>query len=291
MRIADVTSTYTISTRLQNIKSQEAKLTEQLLSGKTVNSLQDNASLANTLLVSQADRERLVQLNSNSALANNTAQAGIDALTHIGDVNKLALSIAESVAEDGTSAASRNIDSLIEDVLATANTKYNGEYIFAGGSSGSSTAPFSYDSASGQYVYNGSGTARSYEVSDGASVSPYNTDSGNQAILDTLNSLVALRDAIQSGDSDDLSVATDALENANDAIVDASADLGMVQFRLGVLDSRNAAKYSVLDTADDNATKADENETTVKLLAAQNAYSAALQSAAKILDMSLLDYI
>ncbi|MBN1404417.1 MAG: hypothetical protein JW942_08145 [Opitutales bacterium] len=290
MRISDVTSTYTISSRLMNIKSEEAQITEELLTGRKINSLQDDAAVGNSLLLSQAERERLVQYNSNSTLSNSIAQSGIDALKHIGEVNELALSIAESSTEDDSTTAVKNLDSLIEDVLATANTKFGDEYIFAGTASASDTAPFTLD-ATGQYIYNGTAEGRSIEVSDGISVSPFTGSEGTQAILDTLNSLVLLRDAVAANDKDEIATQSAALESADDAVLEASSDLGMVQYRLEIMDTRNAAKYSAYDKAESNATAADENESTVNLLATQNAYSAALQTAAKILDMSLLDYI
>jgi len=291
MRISDVSSTYSISQQLQQLKNQEAKLQAQLVSGKSVSTLQDDSDAANTLLVSQSEREKLVQLNNNSSIANNISQAGINALDHIQDVNDLAMSLAESASEDSSSVTAASVDSLIEDVLSTANTKYGDDYLFAGTASGSSTAPFSLDQTTGLYVYNGSGDGRSFEVSGGVSVSPFTSDSENQAILDTLNSLVSLRDGISANDSDAISTATESLQTADDSLLDASGDLGMVQYRLELLDARNAAKYSVYDDAEETATNADENETTVMLLAAQNAYSAALQSAAKILDNTILDYI
>ncbi|MFA5257590.1 MAG: hypothetical protein WC360_05510 [Opitutales bacterium] len=291
MRISDVSSAFTLTNQLQNIKGQQTRLQEQLLSGKSVNRLEDNPSVANSVLGSQAAREKLVQMNDNSKLANNISQAGIDALDHVREVNKLAMSIAESEDTAGYVASASNLDTLIQDVLATANTKYGDDYLFAGTASGSLTPPFSFDEESGQYVYNGSGDGRSFEVSGGVSLSPFASSGDNQAILDTLNSLVSLRDAMSAGDVDAIAAATDSLQTADDAILDTSSDLGMVQYRLEILDNRNAAKYSVYDNAEENATNADENETTVALLASQNAYSAALQSSSMILQTSILDYI
>jgi flagellar hook-associated protein 3 FlgL len=275
---------------LQSLKSGENKVQTELLTGKKVNTLEDDASLANTLLVSQSDRERLVQYNTNAKLSDNIAEAGVDALGHIGDENALALSIAEDDTVDGAAAATR-IDAIIEDVLATANTKYGDDYLFAGSASGSGTAPFTYDSAQGKYVYNGSGDGRSIEVSDGATVSPFASSDDNQAILDSLNSMLSLRNALSGDDDTAKSSAMAALQTADDNVTASQSDLSMVQYRLEILTERNSAKYSLYDTAQDTATKADENESTVKLLAYQNAYTAALQSASKIMSQTLLDYV
>jgi len=289
MRISDASYSYSVSNLLQKIKSDETELNKQLVSGKRIDEVADDASLSNTILLSQTEREKLVQLNANSQLADSTAGAGIEALEHIQEIDELALVMAETGMEDTSVADS--IDGLITDLLATANEKYGDESLFAGLDGSASTAPFTYDAANGHYVYNGSGEGRSFEVSEGVSVSPFAGSEASQAILSSLNSLVAMRNAIAAGDTDAISSAMDSLQTADDSIVDASSELGIVQSRLAILDARNAAKYSNYDNAEEIATSADENETTVKLLAAQNAYSAALQSAAKILDTTLLDYI
>jgi flagellin-like hook-associated protein FlgL len=55
--------------------------------------------------------------------------------------------------------------------------------------------------------------------------------------------------------------------------------------------TRNTDNYTNLNNAEETATNSDENEVTTKLLAAQNAYSAALQCTSTILSKSLLDYM
>jgi flagellin-like hook-associated protein FlgL len=278
-----------MTTQLQSFKKQESDLTTELTSGKAVATLQDDPSLANTVLNSQVDREQLVQQNANASLATNTAQAGIDDLSYINDELDLAQTEAESGQTD--SSVSTNIDSIINEVLATANGKYGDDYLFAGSASGSTTAPFSYDSTSGQYVYNGSGDGRQMEVSDGVTVTPFTSDSDNQAIVSALNSLLSLRDAIASSDTDAISTATAALSTAQDTLTDASSSLGTTQSRIDLITTRNSNRYTNLDSAEESATNSDENEVTAKLLAAQNAYSAALQGTSMLLDESLLDYL
>jgi flagellin-like hook-associated protein FlgL len=144
----------------------------------------------------------------------------------------------------------------------------------------------------GKYVYNGSsGNGREIKVADGVEMSPFADEEGRAAILDTLNSLVDLRNAIASADKDTISAATEKLSIAQDTVVDATSDISTTQSRLSLIANRNAAQYTNLDDAEEAATNVSEEETTVKLLAAQQAYSAALQGTSLLLGQSLLDYL
>jgi flagellar hook-associated protein 3 FlgL len=293
MRISDASTAYSLINQLQSIKSEQLELESSLVSGKSVDSVSDDPALGGTLLKSQVSREKLIQQNENSTLCDNIAQAGIDTLSYMSDEVDLALEVAESASSDTDSASSyaSEIDDIISGVLSAANTTYGDDYIFAGSASGSDTEPYSYDETTGQYVYSGSGDGRQIEVSDGVTVTPFTSDSQNQEILNTLNSLLALRDAISSGDTDAISTASESLETAQDGLTEASSDLGTTQARLELLSTRNSNLYTNLDDAEENATNSDENEVTVELLASQNAYSAALQATATLLDETLLDYL
>ncbi len=294
MRISDASTAYSLINQLQSLKSHQATLEEQLVSGKKVTSVADDPTLGGTLLNSQVTRERLIQYNTNSALADNIAQSGVDTLAYMDDELDLALKVAESAQNattEDTSAYATQIDNIIGGMLSAANTTYNGDYLFAGSASASGTAPFSYDETSGQYVYNGSGEGRQIEVADGVTVSPFTGDEQNQQILSALNSLLALKSSITSGDTEAITAAADTLQSAQDGLTEASSDLGTTQSRLELIGTRNSKLYTNLDNAEESATNSDENEVTVKLLAAQNAYSAALQGTSMLLNTSLLDYM
>jgi flagellar hook-associated protein 3 FlgL len=416
MRVSDVSNAYTMINCLSGLKSTQNQLSEELTSGKSVENLEDDSSLANSLLNSQVNREKLIQQNTNISLCDNIASAGVDSLGYIDKELDLATSVSEAAQTAASSASTSSstsdyttqIDSIIGEVLSMGNTKYGDDYIFAGDASGSSTAPysytspmsdelssaistakaatssgttydtdtataaasiqtqidsalaevnatdssgnttyggtFSYDSTTssyvfsgtatdatkaictalddmtalqstvssggsvgttisalstasttvssyGKYVYSGSGDGRQIKVSDGVELSPFAGSTGNDAILTSLNNLVALRNAIAGGDTDTIATATENISVAQDAVVDASSDLSTTQSRLSLLSERNSSTYTNLDDAEETSTNASEEETTVKLLAAQQAYSAALQGTSLLLSKSLLDYL
>jgi flagellar hook-associated protein 3 FlgL len=293
MRISDVSSANSLTSSLQDYSSLETELTTELTSGKSIDELQDDSSVSYKLLNSQVDRDSLIQYNNNAEIADNIITAGTDTLSSISDEIDVALEVAESGQED--SSYSTQVDKIIEEITSLANTTYGGEYLFAGTASGSSTAPYTltYDDDGNveSVTYNGSGDGRDIEVAEGVTINPFTSDSDNQNIVDTINALISLRDAIASGDSDAITSASDSLSDAQDSLTDVSSSLSTTQGRVELIITSNSNKYALLDDAEETATNADENETTVTLLAAQNAYSAALQCTSMILDESLLDYL
>jgi flagellar hook-associated protein 3 FlgL len=293
MRISDVSSAYTLTSALQDFTSEETELTTELTTGKSVDALEDDSSLSYKLLNSQVDRESLVQMNDNADAADNIITAETDTLSTIDDEIDVALEVAESGQTD--TSYSTEIDSIINEITSLANTQYGGEYLFAGTASGSGTDPYTltYDTDGNVtgVTYNGSGDGRSITVADGVTVDPFTSSSDNQNIVDVITSLISLRDAIADGDTETISTASETLSTAQDALTDVSSSLSSTQARIELIQTRNSNDYALLDDAEETATNSDDNEVTTQLLAAQNAYSAALECTSIILDESLLDYL
>ena len=289
MRISDVSTSSSLISQLQKYSNKESELSSELTSGKSISSLQDDSSVSNTVLNSQVNRDQMVQYYDNSTSADGIAESSVNALGSVSSEIELALKEAETGTSD--TAVASSVDSIINSVLALANENYGDDYLFAGTASGSTTKPYTYDSTTGQYVYNGSGDGRSIAVSSGDSVSPFTTDSDNQAILSTLNNLLSLKTAIASGSSDGIATASEALSSDQTVITSAASELSTTQSRITMIQTSLSNKYTVADDAEETATNADSNTVTASLLTAQNAYSAALQCTQMILSKSLLDYM
>jgi flagellin-like hook-associated protein FlgL len=289
MRISDVSTSSSLIGQLQKYNNKEAELSSELTSGKSIDSLQDDSSVANTVLNSQVDRNQLVQYYDNGTNAENIAKSGVNALGSVSSEIDLAIKVAEAGTSD--TAVASSVDDIITSVLALGNENYGDDYLFSGTASGSSTKPFTYDSTSGQYVYNGSGDGRSVAVANGDSVTPFASDTDNKAILATLNNLLSLKTSIASGSSTGIATASEALSSDQSVITSAASELSTTQSRITMVQTSLSNKYSVLDDAEETATSADSNSVTASLLTAQNAYSAALQCTQMILSKSLLDYM
>ena len=145
---------------LDQAQSSEQQLSSELSSGVSITSLRQDPVGAgqNVLLLNQIQQDDSFTESSN--LVTGQLQVADSALGSV--VNELtqAISLATS-ANNGTMSASdvksigSQISGILDEVQSLANTSYQGQYIFAGGQTG--TAPFSTSTASSPAVTTYSG--------------------------------------------------------------------------------------------------------------------------------------
>ena len=109
---------------------------------------------------------------------------------------------------------------------------------------------------------------------------------------DLINHLIALRNNLQSGNKTAIT-GTDAgnIQKDEDNITYQVANNGVVLNRLSTVSSFLSNQANSLDKGVSNESSADLVTTMVQLNRAQNGYQAALQSTAKIMQMSIMNYI
>ena len=106
-----------------------------------------------------------------------------------------------------------------------------------------------------------------------------------------INQLVALRDALKNADGAAIATSQSDLLTSEDLLVSALADNGAVQLRIEVQKNQQQTRGDNLVALVSSETAADLPDSIVRLNQSQTAYQAALQSAASIMRISLLDYI
>jgi flagellar hook-associated protein 3 FlgL len=187
---------------LDQTQASEQSLTQEMSSGVRVTSLSQDplASGENVLLLSQMQRDD--SFTQSSSLVQGQLQVADSALGSV--VSQLTSAISAATgANNGTMNASdlksvsNQIAGIRDEVLALANTSYQGQYIFAGGKT--STSPFSLSSSTSPATttYNGDEDINSLETPNGQSIQlnvPGNQifdAAGGNSVLAALNNLVA----------------------------------------------------------------------------------------------------
>ncbi|MGA2835703.1 MAG: hypothetical protein ABSF84_03800 [Acidimicrobiales bacterium] len=156
MRVADVSLSQAITQQLNQQESSIATLEEQVSSGKSLNQPSDNpAGVAQVLqLSSQASQLASWQDNTQTAtswlgLANDSANSALDAMQSAQTLLLQALNQGSESAANYTGIAEQ-LQGVSANLLATANTQFEGRPIFAG----TSASSVAFDAA-GNYVGNG----------------------------------------------------------------------------------------------------------------------------------------
>ncbi len=297
MRVATRTVSDTIVRQIQLLSSQQSKLQNQVATGQRISQPEDDPAAVGRVLNLETEQRRITQYTTNTAKALEIAQASFSGLQGIKKISDRAGELgtlgAGVLGPDAMKAYATETDQLIEQALQSANTRFNGNYIYAGTAVDAPAVTVMRD-ASGQITvasYAGNTTRAAIPLSEAASVTPSTNATTNAGLATFINNLVALRNALNSGATAAVSTAQGGLTSSEDLLVGALADNGGVQTRIEASQAQQADRSTSVDQLISSETSADLPATIVKLNQTQTAYQAALQSAANIMHLSLLDYI
>jgi flagellar hook-associated protein 3 FlgL len=197
------------------------------------------------------------------------------------------------------------LNQLLEQGVQLVNSKYRGDYLFSG--TLSNQTPFVATTTNSQITavaYQGNADTTAVEIAENTTLSvqfPGANDSGtgmrglitdSRSGADFFAHLIMLRDHLQSGNTAAItSTDTANLAKDEDNFLYQFGTNGVVQARLSAASSIATNRIGSLGKLVSNEADADLAQTLVKLSETQNAYKAALQSGATILNQSLLDYL
>ncbi len=176
--------------------------TQELATGRSVNNLSDNPAAAAALVNNDALTSENDQYLTNLTDLQGKLQAGSSALNSAVQLMTTAISLGTEGATGTLSAADRQViaqqvQGIQQQMLALANTSYEGTYIFSG--TNVTTQPFAQNAGSPSGVqYNGNGDVTTIQIGEGNSMQTnvagdqiFSNANGNvfQALNDLVNSL------------------------------------------------------------------------------------------------------
>ena len=148
---------------MQKNYADYAKLTEQISSGKKIESILDNLTEAINIINANRELNKIEEWKSNITYLTNELNQSSDTLDFIIDKSQRAKDLATISAnktynKDNLNSVLTEVDLLIESIVDMANTKHNGNYIYSGVNT--KTAPYEI-----QYDNNGEITGIEYKGS------------------------------------------------------------------------------------------------------------------------------
>jgi flagellar hook-associated protein 3 FlgL len=297
MRVVNLTVSDAIIRQIQQLSSQQSSLQSEVASGLSLTQPSDNSAAFGRVMNLDSETRALNQYGANANTALAISQATISGLQQIKAVSDRATQI--GVLGTGTSGAQAmaaygaEVDQLIQQTVQLGNSQLNNNYLYGG--TVTNTPPYTVAAnAQGQITgvtYAGNAAPAAIPLSHTATIAAGSDGATNQGIADFINHLVALRDALNAGDTTAVATAQTGLLNTENTIVDAIAGQGAVQMRIQVNQAQQTASAQSVGQLLASETNADLPSTVVKLTQAQNAYQAALSSSASIMKTSLLNYL
>lgn len=296
MRITNNTLSESIVRQIQQLGSQQAKLQTQVATGQRIFQPEDDPTAVGRVLGLESEQRQISQYVHNVDRALEVSQASFAGLQEIKKVSDRATEIgtlgAGMISPDAGRAYASELDQLIEQTLQLTNTRFRNDYLYAG--TKVDAPPFTATRVGGQVTavsYVGDASRAAIQLSDSASIAPGTDGTTNNGLAGFLNQLVALRDALSSNNTAAVATAQTGLISSEDMLVSSIAEHGGVQTRIEANRSQLLSRSDNLNSLVSAETDLDLPSTIVRLNQSQTAYQAALQSAANIMRVSLLDYI
>ena len=297
MRIASNTVNDSIVRQIQHLGTSQAKLQNQVATGLRISQPEDDPAAVGRVINLESEQRQLAQYQANAQRALEISQASYSGLQSLKKVSNRATEIgtlgAGAISDASAKAYASEVNQLIEQTVQFANTRFGNDYLFAG--TALTTAPFAATrDAAGQIsavAYAGNAQRAGVPISEAATISPGTDVTINEGVGDFLSHLISLRDSLTANNPVAVTATQTDLIASEDLLVSALAEHGGIQTRIEAAQSQLADRDLSLQGLVSGETEADLPATIVKLNQTQTAYQAALQSAANIMKVSLLDYL
>lgn len=297
MRISSNAVSDQVLSQIQSLGTKQARLQNQVSTGQKIFEAEDDPSAVGRVLNLESEQRQIAQYDRNASRAVSISQASFAGLQSVKKVSDRATEIGS--LGSGVNGAAANaayaaeVDQLVEQAYQAANARFGNDYLFAG--TAVDAAPFTAtrgaDGKITAVAYVGNSDRAAIAVSATSQLTPGTAGATNASLGDFINNLVALRDALAANNRPAVATVQDSLIADEDSLVASIAELGGIQTRIEASQSQLKDRATNLAALVSDEVDADLPSTIVKLNQATTAYQAALQSGAKIMQLSLLDYI
>jgi flagellar hook-associated protein 3 FlgL len=298
MRIANISMYDSITQTLGKASADMYEANRVVSTSKRINDLSDDPiGLVNVLDI-KSSVANLVQLERNIDMGQTWLTSGESALQQVFDILSDVKGINVQMANCTTGSTERAnavtlIDGYLRQIVSLSNTEVGGRYIFSG--TDTDTVPFDFNTDNTQVVYSGNdipfsvntGKNTSIEVGDdGQDIFGENWDDDN-----LFKTLVDLKTSLETNDISGIEGTLDRLDSNMNSISNSISAIGGKTIRLDVQEKIIQDLELTYEDRRANIEEADITEAIMNLQAKELAYNAALSSASKVMQISLIDFL
>jgi len=299
-----VTNRMLVDNVLRNLNNNLRRLQKfqyQQSTGKVVSRPSDDPIRVTQALYMRSALSEQQQHIKNMKDAKSWLDATDTALANASEIIQRAYELAVQGANDTLTKDERNaiadeIDQLIEHLIQVANTTHTGRYIFAG--SKTADVPFKYDPDSDKVIYNGNDGNLDWEVSPGVTMTinltgkaVFQMGEDEEEDNSLFGLMIGLRKALRDNDSEGIQSSITNLQVALDHNLAQRSIAGAKSRRMELAIAR--AEEAEINTTEllSNLEDIDIAEVNMHLSMQSYVYQAALMTAVKVLQPSLLDFL
>ena len=298
MRIASKTIYDRITGSLQSTYSEMFNAQEVVSTSKRINKLSDDPVGLVTVLDLRSSISNIEQLERNISMGKSWLTASESALTQVSDIltDVKALTVQMSSGNIGASEranAAEIVKEYLDEIISLSNSQSGGRYLFAG--TNTDTASFELNEATGEVDYNGNATAFSIKIGSesniavgkvGSEVFGENWDENN-----IFRTLIDLQEYLENND---VAGIQDVMGRLDEHMTKISAEISEIGGKTIRMETKEYIIADLKLTYTDRKSQledADISEAVIDLNSKQLAYNAALTSASKVMNLSLVDFM
>lgn len=296
MRVATRSIYLNIQQGIMRLSGNLKKLNEKLASGKTMNRPSDDPIVLIDALSLKKTLSQIERYNKNIETGESWLQLSESILSQVVEIIYQAKEITVQMASDTQTSETRAyaataVGHLLDQTIALGNTELGGSYIFAGYRT--QTTPFTKITSAGIETAQYNGDIHDFQIQIGRDEFLPIGRNGQNVFIDSglFDILGVLKRALETNDRETIRQQLDALEGAMDYFNNQMADVGSrgnrIDWKKTVLNQLSLNLTERLSQVED----ADYSEVIVELKEKELAYQAALASAAKITELSILNYL
>ncbi|MEE8398752.1 MAG: flagellar hook-associated protein FlgL [Desulfobacterales bacterium] len=287
MRVANRTAFEMVKYNLARVSDELNQANMIVSTGKRINTPSDDPIGLVQALKIRSDLAGIDQLKRNINQGHSWLGATENALGNVQDQISEAMSLAVRMATATTGADARAagatiVQNLMDEILSLANTQIGGRFIFAG--SKTDTRPFN---AIGTY----SGDTSPFNIKISATETVAVGSDGSAVFGNIFANLIAFRDALAGNNVSGIQAAIDSMDtdftNISTSVSNVGSKVNRMKTKESIMQDLEIIKGDRLSKIED----ADLAEAITNLKAKELAYQAALTSSARVMKLSLVDYV
>ena len=287
MRVASKTVYDAARFNLANSQEQLYKANQVVATGKRISALSDDpVGLTQSLHVKSA-LSNLEQLGRNISMGKSWLAASESALSQaqdiISDARALCVQMVSGTIDLSQQApAATIVQNHIDEIVSLGNTEINGQYVFAGWKT--DTVPFGQDG-----TYHGDNHAFTIKIGNDTTIE-IGAD-GEAIFQDLFTTLSDLKDALEGNDVEAIRAAMTNLDIDLDRITTKISDIGSKVLRM---ETNEQIFQEVTISSTERLSEIEEADMAAAIIDLESrevVYKAALASSARIMQLSLLDFL
>jgi len=282
---------------LYQSQSRQQTTLQQMASGHLINAPSDNPAGAAALVEGKALQGQTDQFLQNTSSVEGLMQTADSTLSSVVTALNRAISLgvqggSDTVSPEDRQAIAQQVQGIEDQILQLANVSYQGNYVFAG--TATKTVPFVYDPSSPDGVtYNGNDNTNSVPIAEGRSIQV--NLPGDQLFQgaggDVFGALQQLVTALQNDDTSGIGTATTQLGGALSYVSEQRVFYGNAINQLTSNQSFLQQEKVNLQSQENAIDAVDMAKAATDLAQAQTTQSAALAALARVVPLSLMDYL